>query len=740
MIQKDRETTYTYEPSTSFLQKIVDPADRSSRFLYDPVGRPTMQELADLSQIGFSYDRNGNLKTLTPPSRPVHTFHYNEVNLAEGYVPPAVLEGGNSIVEYNQDRQPEVVTRPAGDTINFIYDELDFGVPDDLNTGKLEQVVSAIGTASYGYYEGTGRLATIDSAAADLDLTYTYNGPLLESVSWSGEFDSSVEFAYTHDLKLESIKSGATIIASYEYDDDLLLETAGDLDLHRDAATGFLTGTSLGDIDDSYVFDPDYGELSDYAAKYLGVDFFREAILTRDDLGRIVARSETKTSPGGTPTTHTYDYEYDAVGRLKKVRRNGNIVEQYLYDNNGNRLGANVVGLPQAHPSDTEIDDQDRLLQYGTTSFTYAPDGSLETRSSNGQTVQYAYDEFGGLRQVVLETGIEIDYLHDGQRRRVGKAVDGVVVKRWIYRDQLNVVAEVAQNGTLVAQFVYGTKPHVPDYMVAAGRTYRFVTDHLGSVRMVVRSDGVQSDEELIVQEIDYDGFGRVVFDSNPGFQPFGFAGGLYDHQTGLVRFGVRDYDPTLGRWTAKDPILFAGGDTNLYGYAANDPINRLDPSGNAVDAFADIAFIGYDVYKLIKNLLSACPDASLGEDLTTLGLDVVGLAIPFATGLGRASKTGRAVIGKLDDIKPGKLRPGEHTLLAHMPHDLGSPRANWAQNASVLRRELRKGNPIRDATVNPRTGQLANNTGFLRAERNLMRNQNWTYNPSTTLWSPPGP
>ena len=34
-----------------------------------------------------------------------------------------------------------------------------------------------------------------------------------------------------------------------------------------------------------------------------------------------------------------------------------------------------------------------------------------------------------------------------------------------------------------------------------------------------------------------------------------------------LVRFGARDYDPTIGRWTAKDPIDFAGGDTNLYGY-----------------------------------------------------------------------------------------------------------------------------------------------------------------------------
>jgi uncharacterized protein RhaS with RHS repeats len=47
-----------------------------------------------------------------------------------------------------------------------------------------------------------------------------------------------------------------------------------------------------------------------------------------------------------------------------------------------------------------------------------------------------------------------------------------------------------------------------------------------------------------------------------------------------LVRFGFRDYDPDIGRWTAKDPILFASGDTDLYGYVLNDPINFLDPDG----------------------------------------------------------------------------------------------------------------------------------------------------------------
>jgi RHS repeat-associated protein len=123
---------------------------------------------------------------------------------------------------------------------------------------------------------------------------------------------------------------------------------------------------------------------------------------------------------------------------------------------------------------------------------------------------------------------------------------------------------------------VYGSnKPNVPDYLVKGGTTYRILSDHLGSPRLVI-----DTTTGTIVQRIDYDEFGNVITDTNPGFQPFGFAGGLYDQHTKLTRFGARDYDAETGRWTAKDPIRFRGGDINLYGYVLNDPVNGIDPWG----------------------------------------------------------------------------------------------------------------------------------------------------------------
>ena len=67
--------------------------------------------------------------------------------------------------------------------------------------------------------------------------------------------------------------------------------------------------------------------------------------------------------------------------------------------------------------------------------------------------------------------------------------------------------------GSVVARFVYGTNANVPDYMLKGGVTYRIVSDHLGSPRLVV-----DSTSGTIVQRIDYDEFGNIINDTNPGF------------------------------------------------------------------------------------------------------------------------------------------------------------------------------------------------------------------------------
>ena len=142
--------------------------------------------------------------------------------------------------------------------------------------------------------------------------------------------------------------------------------------------------------------------------------------------------------------------------------------------------------------------------------------------------------------------------------------------------------AELDGQGAVVSRFIYGNKPNVPELVVQGSEVYRVVTDQLGSPLLVVNI----KDADDVLLDAKYDEWGRVqqytVFglEGQPWPIPFGFAGGLYDEDTGLVRFGARDYDPAIGRWTAKDPILFGGRQANLYIYVHNNPINLIDPPG----------------------------------------------------------------------------------------------------------------------------------------------------------------
>jgi RHS repeat-associated protein len=181
------------------------------------------------------------------------------------------------------------------------------------------------------------------------------------------------------------------------------------------------------------------------------------------------------------------------------------------------------------------------------------------------------------------------------------------------------------------------------------GTVYRFITDHLGSVRLVVNAETGQ-----VVQRMDYDAFGRVLQDTAPGFQPFAFAGGLYDDDTGLVRFGARDYDAYTGRWTAKDPILFGGRQANLYAYVRNDPVNFFDPLG--------LTFLEYDTRS------------------GTLTVDPQNGSAPYT--LGGSSGRGAAINDPSAVSQPntGPVPPGQYELETAALNQL-----NPLQSASLL-------------------------------------------------------
>lgn len=565
----ERDLSFEYNPE-GLLKTATDPLGRTLNYEYNAAGRVTREILPDSREVRYGYDASGNLVALTPPGRPAHVFNYSKTGQTAEYNPPDVGAGSNkTLYSYNLDKDLTQITRPDGQILSFSYD----------SAGRLSQQTLPNGNLNYSYNASTGKLSAISDPDAG-SLVFTYNGALLTNTAWTGAITGSVGFGFDTDFRVTALTVNGANPISFSYDADSLLTNAGALSLSRGAQNGLLTGTVLGKLNDSYSYDG-FGEVTHYEAK-IDTDAVFKTDFTYDKLGRITRKLETLGA-----SSNTYDYAYDTAGRLSEVKRNNSVTASYSYDTNGNRLSRTSGG----NTITGSYDDQDRLLSYGNTSYTYTANGELLSKSAGSQTTGYNYDVLGNLRKVTLPNGNSLDYVIDASNRRVGKKVNGVLVQGFVYQDQLKPIAELDGNNAIVSRFVYATHANVPDYLIKGGATYRIITDHLGSPRYVINTaDGT------IIQQMDYDEFGNVTLDSNPGFQPFGFAGGLYDRDTGLVRFGARDYDAYTGRWTAKDPILFGGG-VNLYGYVLGNPITLIDTVG--------LEPIRFDPFKSIRDIYS---------------------------------------------------------------------------------------------------------------------------------------
>ena len=357
----------------------------------------------------------------------------------------------------------------------------------------------------------------------------------------------------------------------------------GALALTLNPATAYLDGSNIAGLQTNNLY-TQYGELKEQHG-YKNATGLLSIVYGRDALGRIAFKTETV---GGVTTG--YEYFYDVNGRLTDALQGPDDCDvvtcspwmSWAYDVNGNRTSETVHMGPNIGTVSSVFDEQDRLTSAGSgatlVNYSWNNSGQMQGKVDASGTTNMHYDALGKLREVQLpasQGGDLIEYMYGPFGTRTGRMVNGVVTARYLWNGQ-QLVAELAADGTtLVTRYVYAEAAYVPSYMEKGGNTYRLLHDHLGSVRVV--ADVATG---TVAQRIDYDPWGRVTQDTNPGFQVFGYAGGVWDAATGLVHFRARDYDPRSGRWTAKDPSLFTGG-INLYRYASNDPINYIDPSGN---------------------------------------------------------------------------------------------------------------------------------------------------------------
>ncbi|MCA9582190.1 MAG: RHS repeat-associated core domain-containing protein, partial [Myxococcales bacterium] len=603
-----RSTRYTYD-DRGYLGSVTadSSATESLQTLLpqnDPMGFPEEVTVTGISTTLQSVDVDGATSGITPPGKPQHGMTYDVLGQLTEYRPPLHDAGapagtcpdGAECYSYNLDRQLEDVTLADGTVVDYSY---------GASTGLLDSVVVPdFGTVNYGYTTA-GRLSTITSTGHGT-LTYKTQGDLpiseartgtLTAGAWSGTLNGTVERYWNSFLELDRLRVVGGFDAKVLRDNDGLVTSIEDADsltshptfvITRSALDGHIASTDLGVVETEQYFDidagnPGFGDLTGLVARANSNNVFQTSYI-RDRLGRISELVETVEG-----TTKVRKYTYDGAGRLTEVRDGMDaLVGEYAYDGNGNRtkahdafsyvdLGVNL-GCPGGTGTEA-ADAEDRLCTYGNWDYLYDDNGALvsKTNTVTSDVETFEYDGLGRLLSATV-SGQTIEYAHDARGRRIGRVVNGTLDKGWLYADALNPIAQFDSTGALEATFVYGTRGNVPDYIVQAdGDVYRVIADHLGSVRLII-----DVTTGMVAHRMDYDAWGNVTYEAgDSSLHPFGFAGGIYDRGTGLVRFGARDYDSVTGRWTGKDPIKFSGG-MNFYSYVGNEPVLRRDPSGLA--------------------------------------------------------------------------------------------------------------------------------------------------------------
>ena len=537
-------------------------------FEYDSRGRVSKRTDENGRGVELSYDGKGNILTVKPLNGNEHSFMNTILGFAKEYISPSI--GGevfSTKYDYSVDNELTKVTYPSGKILNLTYGE---------TTGDLENVVWSKDSISYGY-NIAGQVNSLSSTNGQ-STTASYNGYQVTSVESLGEISGKLDFEYESKGQLDKIKLNNVLLSDYSFDKDKLISGVllgnGQSVVVNIGQDYLLNNLTHGDFTEDYTYGNN-GRLSGYTIKKNGIILHEQSY--DYEKGRI-----SKRIIDGAENL----YGYDKSGQL--VRDNS---VTYSWDSNGNPLGATV-------------DVQDRLTDNGGHSLTYNKDGNVVeiSNSAENYTLKLEVDERSILRRAEVN-GKVIDYVIDPSGRRVGKKISGVLAEGYIYKDQLNPIAKVNAQGSVLQSYTYLDKSHVPAFMEANGKLYRYITDQLGSVIAVM-----DTATGLFIQKLTYDAFGKVLSDTNPGFQPFGFAGGLYDQDTKLVRFGARDYNPEIGRWMQKDPIGFAGGDTNLYRYVGNNPVNFIDPRGTDTVAvgfsgtFSGFGFSGTAGFQFVKD------------------------------------------------------------------------------------------------------------------------------------------
>jgi len=559
----------------------TDAAGKVTRYRYDGLGRVIGQVDAAGGETAFAYDGRGNLLSLTDPKGQTTTFGYDLAGRKTSETRPL---GQLTRYAYYKNGLLQSVTDPKEQTTTYQFD----------SAGRMVQAGYADGTEDTFAFDAAGNLRSWTGAdGVSGSMAYdALNRKTAESVDY-GAFSKNFAYSYDRYGNKETYTSPEGIEHRYEYDLAGRL-TAIEFDgktvaLERD--WNRLTAMTLpGGVSSEFGYNA-AGWLTGIAASGP-----QGTVMSRDygfdPVGNILSKASDH---GG------YGYGYDDLYQLTSADNpevEGLADEGFSYDAVGNRQATLDTTGEWQH------DANNALTGYDDVTFGYDANGNTVTMTGTQGTgtgtvpvpltTTYVYNARNRLSKVELPDGTVAEYRYDPFGRRVQKTVTGTMgtgtagaepvpgpvpqTTFFAYADE-GLVGEYDAGGMM--RKVYGWKPDGlwgtdPLYMVEGGDYYFYHNDHLGTPQVLTAA----GDGSVVWQGVHLAFGGCVVDAASTVENNLRFPGQYADGETGLYYNFQRYYDPVRGRYTQVDPIGFAGGDLNLYGYVWNRPGYLIDQLG----------------------------------------------------------------------------------------------------------------------------------------------------------------
>lgn len=664
-IQTER---YEYNSMWNVVNKYIDPKGNITNYAIDNVsGNLWFITYPDATKTTFARNTNGNITKITLPDDKVVTMSYNQYgNLSEyGYEgsPNRVKAGYNTISNINS------ITDAKGVSNNYSFNRNDKLIKkqDDVNglnevteyiydvNENLTNVIDAKGQGTTLMYNNLDELVQESSGGGAYTKTWSYNEDgTLKNFKNKGNVDFNYQY-YVKGSRLEGkLQNDGYAFYGYDFDkkyqnqiskgSSLVYWNFDDLGRTSTVTSNDMPGNLV-----SYQYDANNNitRISYPSGFVVGYKYDSRNRMTEvNDVNSsrlLVAyqyypdgRVKQETRLNGTETKYFYDAE-NRLDSIAHTKSSSEVIAAYKYelDANGNHTAEIAyepfaTGLtttsPFATPQTFSFDNTNRVTGTNLGNVTHTGNGAL----SGFENLTLNFDSRDNLLGAVnSSSGNTINFAYDGLENR--RSVNNTIEVRDILNNQ-NLLAEFDKTtNNPTAYYIHGLGL-VCKYDVANAQFYFYHFDSRGST--VAMTNPAQE----TVNAYQYGTFGEQTAFKETVANPFQYVGkyGVQYHGTRLYFMRARYYNPYYGRFYSEDPVW----STNLYPYADNNPINRIDPEGEF-----SLDLIPIPIYSSLKDADKAFNNGKPFWGVVNLGLAVSDVFLAKAIAQGIVKSLGKTIV-----------------------------------------------------------------------------------------------